>query len=326
MGVPQGFDPDVLGEGFSARPLSLGRDDEGELFATLVRYQPPSVSANSVCRPLTGVSVLYLHGWSDYFFQRHVAEFFSSLGAEFYALDLRKYGRSLRPGQTPTSVNSLDEYDEDIDAARAVIGRERRLLVVGHSTGGLIAALWAARHRDAVTGLVLNSPWLEFYLGSAGRSFMTPFVKARARIHSHATVTSRGFPFYARTVHRVYGGEWDYDRSLKPDGGYPLPARTLAAVLKGQRRLARGLDLTIPVLVLCSTRTRFGAWFHRDMRRADVVLSVKAIAARAPRLGRCVTTIRVEGARHDVFCSDLDARSAAFQAVRRWAVGAFGQR
>lgn len=38
-----------------------------------------------------------------------------------------------------------------------------RLLIMGHSTGGLIATLWAysATGRARVDGLILNSPWFE---------------------------------------------------------------------------------------------------------------------------------------------------------------------
>ncbi|MEG8036484.1 hypothetical protein QP157_14580 [Sphingomonas sp. LR61] len=57
--------------------------------------------------PLGGADVLYVHGWSDYFFQREMAEHLEALGARFFALDLRKYGRSLLPHQTPgTSTTS----------------------------------------------------------------------------------------------------------------------------------------------------------------------------------------------------------------------------
>ena len=64
-------------------------------------------------------------------------------GYDFYALDLRKYGRSLRPHQTPNYVADLRDYYPELDAAwrpghRARRPRPRRLS--GHSTGGLIGA------------------------------------------------------------------------------------------------------------------------------------------------------------------------------------------
>lgn len=85
-----------------------------------------------------------MHGWSDYFFQRKLARFWARHGARFYALDLHNYGRSLRPGLTPGYVTDLREYDADISAALTAMGRgpgssqgNRRLILLGHSTGGL---------------------------------------------------------------------------------------------------------------------------------------------------------------------------------------------
>jgi len=40
--------------------------------------------------------LLYVHGWSDYFFQTELARYWHAQGAAFYALDLRKFGRSLQ--------------------------------------------------------------------------------------------------------------------------------------------------------------------------------------------------------------------------------------
>ena len=51
-----------------------------------------------------------------------LAEFWTNAGARFFALDLRKYGRSLRAGQTPGYVTDLATYDADIEAALARMG------------------------------------------------------------------------------------------------------------------------------------------------------------------------------------------------------------
>lgn len=60
-------------------------------------------------------AVLYLHGYVDYFFQTHMARWFVARGWSFYALDLRKYGRSLEAGQTPYYCRDLHEYYPEID-------------------------------------------------------------------------------------------------------------------------------------------------------------------------------------------------------------------
>ena len=72
--------------------------------------------------------MLYVHGFVDYFFQTHLAEFFTARGYDFYALDLRKYGRSLLDHQTPNFCRDMSEYFPEIDAAVRIIrdgGRPR---------------------------------------------------------------------------------------------------------------------------------------------------------------------------------------------------------
>ena len=94
--------------------------EHGALVATLVRSIPNPLA--TAFAPLRDVDVLYVHGWSDYFFQRELAEFWTRRGARFYALDLRRYGRSLRDGQSPGYIDSLDDYDDDIGAALRAMG------------------------------------------------------------------------------------------------------------------------------------------------------------------------------------------------------------
>lgn len=310
-----GFVEDVLGKGFDALTLPLGEDEEGELVATLVRADPTAVEP--VSDDLAGRTVLYLHGWSDYFFHRHVAQFLTARGARFFALDLRKYGRSLREGQTAGSVLSLSEYDQDIAAARDVIGPDR-LVLCGHSTGGLTAALWAARHPAAVDALVLNSPWLEFHLGAVGRRVAEPLARLGVRALPRRRVLPRGLPFYARTLHARHGGEWEYSLDWKPERGTPLTPGFLTAVLEGQNRVADGLGLERPVLVLCSTASVFSPMFDPAMAESDVVLDVNLMVRRAATLGQHVTIERVAGAPHDVFLGPPAVRGAALDAISRW--------
>ena len=167
---------DVLGPDYGVRTLVLRPDDEGDVVASLVRYAPATP------RPLRpSRAVLYLHGWSDYFFQTGLAEYWHGRGVAFYALDLRKYGRSLRPGQTPGYITDLHTYDEEIEASldvvRGDLGVRARVMVMGHSTGGLVAALWADRHPGELSGLVLVSPWLELQGSSVLRHLSGPAVE-----------------------------------------------------------------------------------------------------------------------------------------------------
>ena len=51
---------------------------------------------------------------------------------------------------------------------------------MGHSTGGLIAALWAARNVGRLEGLILNSPWLDLQGSAIVRTLGTPVIDAWA--------------------------------------------------------------------------------------------------------------------------------------------------
>lgn len=319
--------PDVLGEPFEQLTLELGVDDAGEaVVATLVRSIPNPVA--SWLRPLRDVDVLYVHGWSDFFFQTELARFWNTLGARFYALDLRRYGRSLRPGQDPGFIDSLDDYDADIEAALAEMGQgtdaapSRRLVLLGHSTGGLTLTLWADRHRGRASALVLNSPWLELQVGAIGRQAIAPLVHARARFDPRGTQPAVDLGFYTRAQTEVGALPLPIEQpTWRPERGFPTRPAWLAAVLDGHRRVAGGLDVGCPALVLLSTHSSPPLAWDEAMTSSDSVLVVDDIARSATRIGPLVTVGRIPGAIHDVFLSRPEPRAAAYRLLETWMTG-----
>lgn len=331
----------MLGAGFECLELDLGADDEGPLVATLVRALPPRRTLwerlTHPPRMLEDVDVLYVHGWSDYFFQRHLAEFWTTRGARFYALDLRKYGRSLREGQTKGYIENLTDYDLEIALALEAMGhaplpqgaasepeKARRLVLLGHSTGGLVLSLWADRHRGAADALILNSPWLELQLSGRVRTALAPIVNLRARLTPRELALPQlDLGFYNRAQRMVsdpreideINAEW------RPQHTYPVLAGWLNAILSGHARVAAGLDVGAPACVLLSTRSQFGVGWRDDMLRADTVIEVNTAAQAALRLGPSVTIERIDGALHDVFISERRARADAFARLDRWLLG-----
>lgn len=325
MGTGQ-WHEDVLGAPFERLELPLGQDREGPVVATLVRRRrSPNDLLLHARGPLHGVDVLYVHGWSDYFFQVELAEHLERLGARFHALDLRKYGRSLRPYQTPGFVDDLAVYDEDIGAALDAIAAEhhggprRRLVPMGHSTGGLTLSLWAARHPELVDGLVLNSPWLEFQASALGRAIVAPVIKLGARRNPLAPMPAVDPGFYTRTVSATGDGSWTYDQRWRPERGFPLHPGWLAAVFTGQERVEQGLGLTVPTLVMLSDKSMLQPRWDDGMAHADVALNVDVVAHRALSLGDEVTVRRLHGALHDVVLSAPDVRDQVWDVLGRWA-------
>lgn len=319
--------PDVLGEGFQQLTLPLGEDVEGDIVATVVRALPEPVPwwrPGGDRRPLADVDVLYVHGWSDYFFQKRLARFWNDRGARFFALDLRKYGRSLRPGQTPGYITDLAEYDADIAAALEARGDAagRHLVLLGHSTGGLILSLWASRHPRQVDAVILNAPWLEFQLGAA-RAAITPVVELQARLRPMEAAPQVDLGFYTRAQREVADPDdpVEVNPLWRPEQAMTVHAAWLRAVLAGHAAVSRGLDIEVPVCVLLSARSALPTRWSDELTSADSVLVVDDIARAALKLGSSVTVERIDGALHDVFLSRRDVRAAAYARLDRWVRG-----
>ena len=303
---------DILGEPYLAETIPLPPDDEGEVVATLVTRRAAGTARGAV---------LHVHGFCDYFFQTSAADFWVAQGYDFYALDLRKYGRSLLPHQTPNFTTDLGVYHEELDEVyRLVAERDghRRVLLSGHSTGGLIVSLWLAAQRRPAAGLVLNAPWLDlngsFLLRTAGTKAIDQIGARRPYQAIPRSVSG----IYGRSIHRDHGGEWDFDTRWKPLDSFPVYAGWLRAIRRGHAAMHRGLDLDVPVLVLTSGSSVHPRTWEPAVDSSDIVLDVGLIAKWAHRLGPHLTLVRVHGALHDVTLSREPARTHVFDEIERW--------
>ena len=310
------WSPDFL-DGYETTDLALpgaepapGEPSDVDLVATLIRKTGPRIGERAA---------LYLHGWNDYFFQTHVADYLTDLGYDFYALELRRYGRSIRQGQLRGFITNLDEYSLELDAAADLIATDHdRLLLMGHSTGGLIAALWAARNADRLEGLILNSPWLDLQGSAIVRTLGAPVIDALGSRAPTSVLRLPDLGFTARSLHISLGGEWDYDLTLKSRPGPPIRAGWLRAILLGHQRVAAGLAISVPILVLASAQTEFARRWHEGLRVVDSVLDVEQIAARAVRLGSHVTVVRIPEGLHDLTLSAPHARKQVLDEIGRF--------
>ncbi|ETB05401.1 alpha/beta hydrolase [Mycobacterium avium subsp. paratuberculosis 10-4404] len=316
--------PDVL-PGYWQRTLALGADPagEGDIVATLIRRGDDAA-------PAADHAVLAVHGYTDYFFHTALADHFAARGFAFYALDLHKCGRSRRDGQTPHFVTDLANYDTELERALSVAsGGNRRVLVYGHSAGGLIVSLWLDRLRrrnpvahSAVGGLVLNSPFLELPGPPILRHSLTvALIAGLSRVRSKGVARSPVQGGYGTTLHRDYGGEFDYNLQWKPVGGFPITFGWLHAVRRGQARLHRGLDVGVPNLILRSDHSVQETPDPASMHRGDAVLDVTQIARWAGCIGNRSTIIPVADAKHDVFLSLPGPRAAAYRQLDLWLDG-----
>ena len=323
---------DVLGAPYERRTIPLGRDDEGEVVATLVRRRVASGAdaagnggAPAGRTPTSRRATLYVHGFVDYFFQTHLADFAVERGFDFYALDLRKCGRSLLPHQTPFFCRDIREYFPELDEAVRLIREEDGhdvLVLNGHSAGGLTTSLWAhrVRGRGLVDGLVLNSPFFEFYAPKLVKIAALGVVRVIGRRRPYVPLLPNPTHNYGASIHRDHRGEWEFDLNWKPLTGVPLHTGWLRAIRAAHRRLQAGLEVDVPVLVMASARSfpgGSGKW-RDEVLTTDSVLDVEHIAGHAHRLGPHVTVVRIEGGLHDLLLSPEQVRGKTFTALDHW--------
>src|SRR5690554_79187 len=115
---------------YSSQNIKLNNDYEGKVKAVLTASKHNTGNRTSI---------LYLHGYIDYFFHPHLGEKFNQNNYDFYALDLRKYGRALMQHQHPNYCKDLKEYYEEISISiRKIKSTSESIYLLGHSTGGLI--------------------------------------------------------------------------------------------------------------------------------------------------------------------------------------------
>lgn len=319
------WEPDVL-PGYWQQTIDAGPDPDGEgdLVATLVRRGPGDARPDG-----HGHAVLALHGYTDYFFHTELADRFAERGFAFYALDLPKCGRSRQDGQTAHFTTDLARYDTELERALEIIAADTgnsTVCLYGHSAGGLILTLFADRMRRSgrlathrVGGLILNSPFFDLHGPAILRTAPTSAALiALARLRKLSVIRKPTEGGYGTTLHRDYGGEFDYNLDWKPLGGFPVTFGWINAIRRGQARLHRGLDVGVPNLILRSDRSVTETSDPAAMQRGDAVLDVRQIARWSGCVGNHTTVAPITDAKHDVFLSVAEARAAAYRELDRW--------
>lgn len=316
--------PDILGPGYEQAVLPLGEDpDTGkDVRAVLVR----AAGGNAKADPRKP-ALLWVHGLSDYFFQDHVAEYFTGLGYPFYAIDLRRCGRARTRGQRWHYTLDMANYFPELTAALEYTAAQHGSVVpVAHSTGGLIAPLWAdhLRRQDPANhaklrGMVLNSPWLDLQFNPLVVKPARPVINALGKALPLLPLPGGKLGAYGVSIHESQHGEWAFDTEKKPLTGHRKYLGWLRAVNRAQEQIHRGgVDTGVPTLTLVSSHSYLGKDYSPAADAADTVLDVDQIRTWAPTLSKDADVKTIDGARHDVFLSEPFAREVAFKATAEW--------
>lgn len=321
MAFSRNLKPPILdGEGFvmdseqdfNFQTIPLKPDYEGAVTSTLI-----SSKSNTGNRK----SVLYLHGYTDYFFNFPMSETFIKNDIDFYALDLRKYGRSILPHQHPNYCLDMKEYYEEISAALQQIQTVggKSIFLFGHSTGGLLASSYMneGKEKYCIEKLILNSPFFEFNQSVIERKITQLAARAASVFLPYSNIKGALSPVYAQSIHKDYFGEWNFNLDWKPIEGFPTYFKWILAITNAQKKLHNS-HIEIPVLVMHSSCSKKLSTFSNDAMSSDIVLNIKDIKKVGSQLGRQVTLLEIENAQHDIFLSPKKVRDKAFKQMFSW--------
>ncbi|HWV32613.1 MAG TPA: alpha/beta hydrolase [Dyadobacter sp.] len=305
---------DLMGKGFKQATIVQPSDYEGSVTCTLVRKTTPGKSDKAV---------LYVHGFNDYFFQEEMAERYIKEGFNFYAIDLRKYGRSWLSHQKISNVRDLSEYYADIDTALAVIKGEgnEKVLLSGHSLGGLTISLYASERagREKFDAVLLNSPMFALNIKSGLKKTALPLLLKRAEKHPETNFDLGINPLYGESLHVTAHGEWSYSLGLKPFVAPPVNLGWIRAVHNAQERLAQGVTINKPVLVLHSAKSIDEKKWSDVFFTGDAVLNVEDVARQAQNIVGQYSIQAVQGGMHDLILSKQPARDEVYSTIFNWA-------
>ena len=307
------YQEDILGVGFEKLTLNFPNDYEGAVEATLIRKKSGQTSKKAV---------LYIHGFIDYFFQTVMAEQFNQHGFDFYALDLRKYGRSLLPHQKAYYVKDLREYDAEITQALNIIQSENHdsVLLCGHSTGGLITTLYAAHHPNhpIIKALWANSPFYDFNMNALKKKLLLPKISKLGQYLPNLQFPSELNPFYVTSIHQSLKGEWDFNLDWKPTHYSKVYLSFIHAIFEAQKEIHRGARLKVPALIIHSDRTSFPKKFNKDAQTTDVILDVKDIEKYAKKLQGNFNVMTIKSGIHDLVLSKPHVRAEVYSKLFNW--------
>lgn len=302
--------PDIL-EGYEARYVNQGDAFDGPCRSTIIRKLNPKGSQKAY---------LYVHGFNDYFFQKEMGERFVDSGYNFYAVDLRRYGRSWEPWQYPFNVRKQSEYFADIDSALNQIRKDGNtdITLSGHSTGGLTVAYMAAMKGEdiGVDRVVTDSPFLEWNFSAAMRNVGAPVIEFLGKIFKNSKIKQGHCDGYAYSLLRQYDGEWTYNTDWKMIYSPPVTFSWVGAVNHAQSQLMKKREnISVPILVMHSSRKISGCNYTPEFKTGDCVLDPFMIEARGERLGSERMVCAIDSGIHDLILSPLPAREAAYDSI-----------
>lgn len=198
-------------------------------------------------------------------------------------------------GGLPSMLRLVEDLDDVVGSVRNRLRPGERLIVLGHSMGGVVACCWVLLRPSRINGLVLSSPAFRTDLGPLQRLLLAVLPGLAPDFRVRNNVRPEGLSHDPDVVHAYKADPLVHDR---------VSARLARFIVEGGARvLSRARDWTVPTLLLYSGR--------------DPVVDARgsrAFAAQAP--AGVVEAHAFDDMLHEVF-NELDPEPA-YAALKDW--------
>jgi len=251
-----------------------------------------------------------------------MAKKFNNIGFNFYALELRKYGRSHLSHQKLNNVRSLLEYNEEINLALQIIKSENnnQVILKGHSTGGLIVTNYAGNNLNSnlFHGIICNSPFYEFNLNIIERKIGIPILSMLSTYFQNKLISSGFSKLYGYSLHENKHGEWNYSLTWKPHEIPKVNLGFISAIHNAQKKIQNNLVIDVPLLVMFSNTSIYENHWSEKFKEGDAVLNVNHIRNYASKIKENVTSFEIEKGMHDLILSKKSVRENVYEKMFEW--------
>jgi alpha-beta hydrolase superfamily lysophospholipase len=246
--------------------------------------------------------LLFVHGLAEHSGRYgNPVRHFVARGWTCFGFDYRCHGRS--PGPR-VHVDSFNEFLDDVSEGHRLVRirhPKQKIVLVGHSQGGLLSLLYAEKNPDNLHGVVVSSP----FLGIHPDSKPSPLVMGASNIISKITpklmFSKVADPSYLSRDPQV---ESDYVND--PLVSSRVSARWATEVFDAQRTaIAEAPLMTIPSLVMQAGEDRL----------ADPEATRSWVASAPEDL---VEYVEWDGYYHELFNEPLLERRKVFDKMERW--------
>ena len=262
--------------------------------------------------------IIFVHipGFNDYIFNKDLMNRLNIHNISFYGVELHNYGRNINKNtKKKYYFDNIDDCLIQINDAINYLKKDRKVILSGHSMGGLLAFLYLKKYKN-IDALFLNSPFFKFnvsflqYIGLYLMSFSSKFFE-------DLYIQADEVNLYGITISNRYRGEWEIDERYKDIVQEPkIYFSWIRAILQGQNEVEY-INTQIPILTLISDKSSNGK-NENLLFKSDIVLNVEDIEKISYKLSPNTKLFKIKDALHNVFLSKKEVRDKAYKQFFIW--------